>query len=111
MNIKNCPFCGNEAKIKEGHEHTFIGGYTISLLLECSCCSAGMSSCFGNSMGKEITKESAINKLVSDWNKRNDKDELIECLKDLLAWANISNTSSSFYLREKCEAAIRSQGG
>lgn len=33
--------------------------------------------------------------------------DLLEALNDLLAWANISDNSSSVYLRDKCLQAIK----
>lgn len=38
--LKDCPFCGNQVKIREGHDHSYIGGYSVTLYVECTYCTA-----------------------------------------------------------------------
>ena len=69
-NILPCPFCGNLAEFREGHEHCFIGGYSITIYLECSYCSCEFSTSYGRSGKDETSKEEAKDYLIEQWNKR-----------------------------------------
>lgn len=65
-----CPFCGNKAQYRQGHEHCYIGGYDTTIYVECSYCPAEMSGSFGKNGQKETTEIEAVNSLVDDWNLR-----------------------------------------
>lgn len=68
--LDNCPFCGNTAQFREGHEHSYIGGYSITVYAECTYCSAEMNYYYGSDCGKEITEEECKKYLAENWNKR-----------------------------------------
>lgn len=68
--LKPCPFCGNEATYREGHEHCYIGGYDINISIECTYCSAEMGSSYGTNAGKETTEQEAKDYLAECWNLR-----------------------------------------
>jgi hypothetical protein len=71
--IDKCPFCGNEPRLTAGNEHHYIGGYEIGLTLECSSCSAKMSTCYGEYGATEITRSEAESYLIEKWNNRRGK--------------------------------------
>lgn len=68
--LKNCPFCGNKAEYREGHEHSYIGGYSITVYVECTHCSAQMDYHYGTDCGKEITEKQCKDYLAEQWNNR-----------------------------------------
>ena len=68
---RSCPFCGNKAQFRDGHEHCYIGGYDITIYLECSHCLAEMSTSYGMNGKKETTKDEAKKYLIDSWNARN----------------------------------------
>lgn len=69
-NIKLCPFCGSETMFTTGPEHSFIGGTSTTLVLECRNCPAEMHISFGSD-GREVkTEEQAREELITLWNQR-----------------------------------------
>ncbi len=68
--LKCCPFCGNAANFEEGHEHSYIGGYDITIYVKCSMCPAEMSTSYGVYGKEETKKEDAQNYLADQWNYR-----------------------------------------
>jgi len=67
----SCPFCGGKSIFTRGYEHTFIGGYNITIGLECEICPANMQTSYGNDGKTEVTEESAYKYLTDRWNSRN----------------------------------------
>jgi phage terminase large subunit GpA-like protein len=65
-----CPFCGNKANYRQGHEHSYIGGHDTTVYIECSHCPAEMSGSFGQNGQKIRTEIEAVSSLVDDWNSR-----------------------------------------
>jgi Lar family restriction alleviation protein len=65
-----CPFCGSEAKFHNGNEHSYIGGYDISITLECESCPATMETSYGKNFRGETTLDGAKESLISSWNNR-----------------------------------------
>lgn len=67
----SCPFCGGNPIFTRGCEHKFIGGYNVTIGLECEICPANMQTSFGNDGKIEVTEESAYKYLTDCWNSRN----------------------------------------
>ena len=57
--LKPCPFCGNKAHIRDGHENSYIGGYSIDIIVECEYCGANISTCYGEHVGVDVTRDTA----------------------------------------------------
>ena len=68
--INKCPFCGSTASFRIGSEHSYMGGYDITLTLECDYCPAEMTTYYGVKGKVETTLEQAKEYLIENWNSR-----------------------------------------
>lgn len=66
-NLKKCPFCGGEAKIKQ---MTFDGGMDgcyVDWIVSCTVCRATIDRPADNFYGRKVCTEEDV---IRDWNKR-----------------------------------------
>lgn len=67
--LRECPFCGGEAKVRETGYRKWDGSHRRFYIVECQCCCANIEA---------DTKEEAI----KAWNKRSYIDEIVEQLEE-----------------------------